>query len=531
MSLLVFGHKNPDTDSICSSVSLAYLKRQLGQDATAYALGEIRKEAKYALDYFKVDPPQILNNVKVQVKDLSYSKVSPLTPKASVLEAYNLMDQKDVKTLPVVSEEDEFIGIVTMKEVAKSLLNQHFTSVHTSLSNICKNLSGSLLVNCDEEVNGRVVTLSFDMQTLKDVLKEGDIVIVGDRFDTIEYAINTKVKVLILTGKTKISDSLLNLAKENGVSVISVDCDTYKASNLINQCNFLESILTKENLIVFNENDYVDDIKEVMLNHNFRFYPIVDKDNKFLGLVSKGHLLNPTRKNVVLVDHNEYAQSADGIEQANIVEVIDHHKLGGISTDVPLSFRIMPVGCSCTVIYNMYKENNVEVPYEIAGLLLSAILSDTLLFKSPTTTELDKKACEELSKIAKVDMEKYAMDMFKCGTSLDEFSIEQIVNMDFKEFNMSGKRVGIGQVFTLDIDSIFAKKDEFLSYINSTDYDILILAITDIIKEGSYLIYKAPDNVISSAFNVDASQGVFAEGVVSRKKQLVPNLTTAVKNI
>lgn len=302
MTLLVFGHKNPDTDSICSSISLAYLKNQLGEEATAYALGEVRKEAQYALNHFNVEAPQILN---------------------------------------------------------------------------------------------------------------------------------------------------------------------------------------------------IDDL---------------------------------TDKNIVLVDHNEYAQSADGIENANIVEIIDHHKIGGITTDVPISFRVMPVGCTCTIVYNMFKENNVEVPKHIAGLLLSAILSDTLLFKSPTTTEKDKLACEELSKIADVDMESYAMDMFKAGTSLDEYSIEEIVNMDFKEFDMSGKRVGIGQVFTLDIDSIFAKKDEFLSYINSTDYDMLVLAITDIIKEGSYLIYKAEDKVISEAFNVEAHQGVFAEGVVSRKKQLVPNLTSAIKN-
>lgn len=300
MSLLVFGHKNPDTDSICSSISLSYLKNQLGIDAKPYALGEVRKEAQFVLDYFKVDAPEILS---------------------------------------------------------------------------------------------------------------------------------TSVKGL----------------------------------------------------------------------------------------------------DVVLVDHNEYAQSADDITEANIVEIVDHHKIGGITTDVPISFRVMPVGCSCTVIYNMFKENNVEIPFNIAGLLLSAILSDTLLFKSPTTTEQDKEACEVLSKIANVNMEEYAMEMFKAGTSLDEFSIEEIVNMDFKEFNMSEKRVGIGQVFTLDIDSILSKKDNFLAYINASEYDMLVLALTDIIKEGSYLIYKADDIIISDAFNVDAHQGVFAEGVVSRKKQLVPNLTQAIK--
>ena len=236
-------------------------------------------------------------------------------------------------------------------------------------------------------------------------------------------------------------------------------------------------------------------------------------------------------QDVVLVDHNETAQTADEISQANLVEVIDHHKIGCLSTDLPISVRIMPVGCTCTIIYNLFKENNVEIPYEIAGLLLSAILSDTLIFKSPTTTELDKEAALALAKIANVDYEKYGMEMFKAGTSLEGFSIEEIVNMDFKEFDMSGKRVGIGQVMTLDIDAVLSKKDEFLAYINATEFDMLVLAVTDIINEGSYLIYKGDDKVISDAFGVDASQGVFAEGVVSRKKQLVPKLTDAVKNI
>ena len=234
---------------------------------------------------------------------------------------------------------------------------------------------------------------------------------------------------------------------------------------------------------------------------------------------------------VMLVDHNEFGQSAEGIENAKIRMVVDHHKIANFCTSEPLYYVAEPVGCTSTVLYGLYKKYNVEIEKKTAGLMLSAIVSDTLLFKSPTTTEMDKLACEELSKIAKVDMESYAMEMFKAGTSLDEFSIEEIVNMDFKEFDMSGKRVGIGQVFTLDIDSILAKKDDFLSHIHSTEYDILVLAITDIIKEGSYLIYKSEDKVISEAFNVDASQGIFAEGVVSRKKQLVPNLTTAVKNM
>ncbi len=531
MSLLVFGHKNPDTDSICSSIALTYLKNQLGQKATACALGSVKKEAQFVLDYFKVDAPKILNNVKIQVKDLNYNKSEALSPKVSILEAYNILDSSQTKTLSVCDENNKFVGIVTLKEIAHNILNQPTANVVTSLSNICKNLNGEVIVNCGEEINGNINTLSFGFDKLRSVISQGDIIIVGDRFEVIEYSINAKVQLLVLTGETKLPQNLIELAKENNVSVVSVNYDTYKTSNLLYQCSYIESLVLKDDLITFNENDYADDVRESMLNTNYRAYPILNDDNEFLGLVSRIHLLNPSKKNVVLVDHNEFVQSADGIEQANLVEVVDHHKLGGISSDVPINFRVTPVGCTCTIIYSMFRENNVEIPYEIAGLLLSAILSDTLLFKSPTTTALDKLACDELAKIVKVDMEEYAMEMFKVGTSLDEYTIEEIVNMDFKEFSMNGNNVGIGQVFTLDIDSILSKKDEFLSYINSTNYDMLILAVTDIIKEGSYLIYKANDSIISEAFGVNGHQGVFAPGVVSRKKQLVPNLTPVVKSL
>uniref|UniRef100_UPI003AB6015A putative manganese-dependent inorganic diphosphatase n=1 Tax=Intestinibacter bartlettii TaxID=261299 RepID=UPI003AB6015A len=384
MSLLVFGHKNPDTDSICSAISLAHLKNELGVEATPYALGEVRKEAQYALDYFGVKAPKVLEDVKIQVKDLSYDKVKSLKPSDSVLNAYNTMIEKGTKTLPVVSVDGKFEGIITMVEIAKSLMYQHFRKVNIPLENVCYNLKGEVLVQCNDVFDGRVTTLSYGMEEIMNLLSEGDIAIVGNRYDIIEYAIDTKVSLLILTGKATLNDELTALAKANGVTVISVDVDTYTASNLINQCAEIEDIITRENLVLFNENDYVDDVKETMLSTNFRAYPVVDDNSKFLGLVSRRHLLNPTKKNVVLVDHNEFAQSADGIEQANIVEIVDHHKIGGISTDLPISVRVSPVGCCSTIIYNLYKENNVEVPKHIAGLLLSAILSDTLIFKSPT---------------------------------------------------------------------------------------------------------------------------------------------------
>lgn len=526
MSILVFGHKNPDTDSICSSIAYANLKRALGQDAVACALGEVRKEAEYALNYFKVDAPKVIDGVKVQVKDLCLDKENILNVSSSLLEAYNLMKEKDVESVPVTDKEGKFAGYISLKEITEELLHQHFKTINTTISNICKNLDGTVVVNCSEKISGRVFTLSFDMETVMDTLESGDIVIVGNRFEAIEYAIDNKAALIILTSNTEISDELKSKAEVNGVSVISVPTNNYKTSNTINHCTCIESLVKPCECAVC-ECAYAEELNLC----DKVLYPVVNAEEKVVAVLSNSDLAKLPKKDVILVDHNEYGQSADGLESANLLEIVDHHKLGGMKTDLPLSVRLMPVGCTCTIIYNMYKENNVEIPTEIAGLLLSAILSDTLIFKSPTTTELDKLACEDLAKIAGVDMEKYGMDMFKYGTSLDEYSIEEIVNMDFKKFDMSGKKVGIGQVFTLDIDSIFAKQDQFLDYINSTDFDLLVLAVTDIIKEGSYLIYKAPDSVISEAFGVEGAQGVFVEGCVSRKKQLVPGLTAAVKNM
>lgn len=529
MPALVFGHKNPDTDSVCSAIALAKLKNMLGYKATPYILGEIRKEAQYILNHFDVEHPEILKNVKIQVKDLQYDKVNPMNPHESVLEAYKTMDKNNIRTLPIVDENGSFIGLITMKDIATGLLLNNHRTINTSISNICKDLNGSVLVNCNPIINGRVITLSFGYETIKEVLHQGDIVIVGDRYDTINYAIETKVQLIIVTGDQEIPQNILQLAKDNCVSIISVPLDTYETSKLINHCNYLESIVNTSDLIVFNEDDYVDDIKDDMINTNFRSYPVTDNKDKFLGLIGRKQLLSPSRKKVILVDHNEYAQSADGLDQAEILEIVDHHKIGGIATSTPINFRNVTVGCSATIIYQMYKENYLEVPHDIAGLLMSAILSDTLLFKSPTTTDIDKKAVEELSTILGIDYEKYAMEMFKAGTSLEGYTIEQIVNMDFKEFNIEGRRVGIGQVFTLDVDSVFNKKEEFINHINNTNYDILLLAITDIIKEGSYILYKGSDSVMSSSFDIDAHQGAFVDGLVSRKKQLVPKLTNALK--
>ena len=528
MLTYVFGHKNPDTDAVTSAICMAYLKKQLGVDAQSFLLGDIRKEAKFVLDYFKVEKPDFLANVKPQVSDLKIEKTEGIHPNSSILDAFKKIEEKKLQSLPVITSDNKLVGIITMQDIVKGILEKDLRNLHTSLDNICRSLEGEILYKATEEVNGKLYTLAYELESVKGLLTKNDIVIVGDRYDVIDHLLETGIQLIILTGKKSLPDSYIAKAKKNNVSVIAVGVDTYEASLLINRCNYLESIASNEDIIKFNTGDLVEDIKETMLNSSFRNFPVVDNENHFLGFIGRRHLVNPSRKKVIMTDHNEFAQSVDGIEEAEILEIVDHHKIGGIETSAPINFRNMTVGCTCTILYLMYKENRIEIPKDIAGLMISGIISDTLLFRSPTTTAIDKQVVTELNEILKLDLEKYAMEMFKTGTSLEGYSIEEIVHMDFKEFTLEGKKVAIGQVFTLDVDSVFKKKNDFINYLQQTTYDIALLAITDIVKEGSYLLYKASNEVIDSAFSVKAEQGVWVNGLVSRKKQLVPNLTTGI---
>lgn len=537
MSTLIFGHKNPDTDSVTSAVAFSYLKNKLGFDTTPCVLGEIRKESKYVLDYFKLPYPIYIENVKTQVKDLNYDKVEGISSNSSILYAYKLMESNHLRTLPVVCKDNKLIGILTMKDIAMELIRGDFHHITTSLSNISNDLNGTIVLNGKDTVSGKISVMAFYYDSIKGTLCENDIIIVGDRYDIIEYAIDSKVQLIIVTGGKELPEKYINMAKSNNVSIISVPMDTYTTSRLINQCSYVSSMMmNSKDIIKFNENEYLDEIRDDIIDSNFRNYPVVDEDNNFLGFIARKHLLNPAKKKVILVDHNEYAQSADGLEESEILEIVDHHKIGGISTSIPINFRNMTVGSTCTIVYNMFKEYDIEIPREIAGLLISGIVSDTLLFKSPTTTSLDKKAVEDLNLILNLDLDKYAMDMFKAGTSLEGFSIKDIFYRDFKEFNLEGIKSGIGQVFTLDIDAVFDRKEEFLDFINKThddkNYGLTLLVITDILKEGSYLLYKSNNSsIIPTAFKTEDSQGVFVDGLVSRKKQVVPKLLEAINII
>lgn len=535
---LIFGHKTPDTDSVCSALALSALKNKLNEPSRAYILGSINKETEFVLNYFNVQVPEILNNVKIQIKDLDFERVKPFTKDRSVHFAYFHMNENKLRTLPIVDEDMNLCGIITMKDIAMSLINTDQQHLCTSYDNIIETLLGNTVLKFDDIIKGQVIVASFEENTLRksSIINTDSIVIVGDRYDIIKYAIETRVKMIIVTGDLKIPDLLIQMALENKVNIISTAYQTYYTAKNISLSKYVDEIMKKKDIMLFCEEDYLNDCKEDIEQSKHSKFPIVSKEKKYLGLLSRNHLINPKRKNVILVDHNEMNQSAEGIEEAEILEVIDHHKIGDIKTAIPISFRNTPVGSTNTIIFQMYRESGVKINKDIAGLMLSGIISDTLLFKSPTTTERDKYAVNELLKIVDINLYEYAMEMFRAGTSLEGKTIEEVIYQDFKKFNLVYKNVGISQVFTLDIKEIMNRKDEFINLIDGItddkDYYLIIMAVTDIVNEGSYIFYTSSrEKLVKMIFEEEAYQGIYIDKCVSRKKQIVPKVISALNQI
>ena len=534
---LIFGHKTPDTDSVCSAIALSHLKNKLNEPSKAYILGDINKETAFVLKYFNVSVPEILDNVKIQIKDLNFERVKPFTKNKSVHFAYFHMNENKLRTLPIVDEENNLCGLITMKDIAMSLINTDQHYLCTSYDNIIETLLGKSILKFDEIIKGYVIVAAFEEKTLRksDIVNENSIVITGDRYDVIKYAIESKVRLIIVTGDLEVTDELIEMAIKNKVNIIGTAYHTYYTAKNISLAKYVDDIMKKNDIMLFSEEDYLNDCKEDIEQSKHSKFPIISKDKKYLGLLSRSHLINPKRKKVILVDHNEMNQSADGIEEAEILEVIDHHKIGDIKTSIPISFRNTPVGSTSTIIFQMYRENNVEISKDIAGLILSGIISDTLLFKSPTTTERDKYAVNELLKIVDLDLHEYAMDMFRAGTSLEGKTLEEIIYQDFKKFNLVYKNVGISQVFTLDINEIMNRKEEFVKLIDditSDKYYLIIMAVTDIVNEGSYIFYtSSKEKLVRMIFEEDVHQGIYIDKCISRKKQIVPKVINALNQL
>ncbi len=529
-AITIFGHRNPDTDSVCSAISLSYLKNALGLKTKARVLGHINKESKFVLKHFGVKEPEYLNNVKIQLKNVSYSKGLLVRETDSIKEVMDYLLEKKMTAVPVINEYKRLVSLITLKEIAMLFVNTSKDTLNTSYDKLLKALNGKAILKYHEEFNGKLLAGSYQSQTFMENVKlsPSDILIVGDRHKVIECGLKSKISLIVLTNGYELSSDLLSLAKENKVSVVSSPLDTYNTCNAIALSNYVKTILLNQNPSVVYENDYLTDFLDNAHKQGFSNYPVLNKKGECLGLIKVTETGKYEKMPIILVDHNQLDQSVPGIEEAEIVEIIDHHNLGTIGTKVPINFRSMPVGCTCTIIYNLYLENHVEIPKNIAGLMLSAILSDTLILKSPTTTELDKDAATKLAQIADEDISKYGYDMLKAGSSIEKMSVEDVIYQDFKSYNVGTMNLGISQVITMDFDSISKNINTYvkkLDEIAKGEYGAVALFITDVIKNGSYVLFNTESQkLMENSFDQKLEEGTFIKDLVSRKKQMLPRI-------
>ena len=534
-NIYVFGHKKPDTDSVTSSIALSYLKNKMGYNTKPMILGEINSETKFVLNYFNVDIPEFLEDVKLQVKDINYHKNCFIREKDSIGKTYNYMISNNITGVPIVDDENKFIGLVTSKMIGSELIGGNFTRLNTSYDNILETLKGETILKFNDEISGNIIAAAFRSTTILNTIdfNSDTIMIIGDRHSVIEAAVNNKIKLIIIVGNQEIKDEHLKIAEINKVNIIRTRYDTFHTAKLINLSNYVKSLIKDTRSISFNENDYYDDFKRLSIKLGHNNYPVIDNDGKCLGLIRITDINKMNKKQVILVDHNDFSQSVEGLDEAEILEIVDHHNLGSLTTNMPINFRNMTVGSTNTIIYSLYNENNISIPFEIAGLMLSGIISDTLKFTSPTTTEYDKFVAQKLSLIANISIDNYATEMFKAGTDFKGKTVDEIIQGDIKNYEVNNKRISISQVITLSSDEILERKDEYIKALNNlrSFNDIVIMSVTDIIKDGSYIFFdESSEDIVASMFGFEhIEQGYFFDKCLSRKKQLVPLLMSAVK--
>ena len=548
---LVLGHRNPDTDSICSAICYAGFKHQLtGENYEPCRAGNVNPETQYVLDYFKLKAPRLVENVKTQVKDIEIRKTKGVSRGISLKNAWGLMQENNVVTLPCVTEEGLLEGVITIGDITKSYMNLYDSSIIskacTKYANILDTLEGSMVVGDSEAYfdRGKVLIAAANPDLMENYIEKHDLVILGNRYESQLCAIEMEAGCIIVCEGAGVSLTIRKLAQERGCAVITTPYDTYTTARLINQSMPISYFMTKENIIEFSEEDYLDDIREIMASKRHRDFPILDSDGKYIGMISRRNLLGAKGKSIILVDHNEKSQAVEGMESADIREIIDHHRLGTVETMSPVFFRNQPLGCTATIIYQMYQENHREIDKTTAGLLCSAIISDTLLFRSPTCTPIDKAAGLALAQIAGLDIEKYAIDMFSAGSNLKGKSDGDIFYQDFKRFTVGNSVFGIGQITSLNAVELKDLRTRMSAYTEKEreqhEIDMMFFMLTNILTESTDLICtgQGAEQLIANAFhvkdedmeNVSGQTGIVKlPGVVSRKKQLAPQIMMALQ--
>ncbi|WP_130805633.1 putative manganese-dependent inorganic diphosphatase [Senegalia massiliensis] len=543
-TIYITGHKNPDSDSICSALAYAEYKNGNGNiNAIPVRLGKINRETKFILDYFGVEAPKALDTIRLSVEDLHFDKIAPITPDISFRMALELMKKNNLNSIPVVGDKEELLGIVTISDIIQAYIDVWDNTIlgksKASIDNIIDTLSAKPIYIPDQikEFNGKLLVLAMEPNTVSNYIDKDDIVICGNRKDIQNSALEKDISLMIVTGNLDVEDDIIKKAKSKNIAIISTPHDTFTTSRLIPQSIPVDYVMTKKNLVLFDLDDLVDDVKAKMSQTRYRSYPVTDNTNRVVGLISRYHLISSKKKKIILVDHNERSQSIDGLEEAEILEIIDHHRVADVFTGTPIYFRNEPVGSTATVIASIFFENGRRPSKKIAGILAAAIISDTLLFKSPTATKTDKVMLKRLEKIANLNVKEFAMEMFKEGTSLIGKTPDQLLSEDFKVFTIDEQKIGIAQVYTMDPESLKDMKADLLSLmqkrIETEGYTTFILMLTDIFEQASEMIVVGENKeLIAKSFDKQIKNNSFyAKGVLSRKKQVVPPITSAITNL
>ncbi|MDD5944251.1 MAG: putative manganese-dependent inorganic diphosphatase [Clostridia bacterium] len=543
--ITIIGHKNPDTDSICSAIAYAALKSRLDKDSSYRAgrAGQVNPETEYVLDYFGIKAPEYVADVKTRISDIAIRKAPGIGRTTSLKKAWEQMKGASAVTLPVTAD-GKLEGIITIKDIVNAYMEIYDEGIlalaETPYSNLIETLNGQLIIGDPDEIisKGRILVGAGNPEIMEEYIAPGDIIIVSNRSDAQLCAIEMGAGCIIVTNGTNISKTTKALAKASGCSIISTEYDSYSVARLINQSAPVGHFMKTDGIVSFRNDAYIDDVKKVMAEKRYRDFPVLDADGKYCGMISRRYLMDIQGRQLILVDHNEKSQAVDGIDEASILEIIDHHRLASIETMSPIYFRNQPVGCTGTIVEQLYREAGITPDAKISGLLCAAILSDTLLFRSPTCTAADKEAGERLAAIAGIDIQKFASEMFHAGSSLAGKSAEDIFYQDYKTFSVNGIKFGVGQISSIDKTGLDEVRELLKPYLDgfceSHGVDMVCMMLTNIIEEGSDLMFEGKDavTILSKAFRTDVKEGeaISLPGVVSRKKQLIPSIMAALQS-
>ena len=539
-NIWIVGHKNPDTDSICAAIAYADLKNKIDSEHNYIPkrAGEVNAETAYVLKTFGVEEPDYIENVGTQLKDIVYTKTMGVSGQISMKKAWELMKEMKVVTLPVVNDRNKLEGLIVTGDIAKSYMDVYDSSAlstaRTQYKNIMETLAGTVITGNDHGyfIRGKVIVATGSAEVTRSVMEADDLVIVGDNEETQLACIEEGCSCLIITNGQAISAKVMTAAVKREVVIISSPYDSYTVARLINQSIPIKYFMTKENIVCFELDDYVDEVRETTAKIRYRAFPLLDENQNYVGIFSRRNLLDTQKKQVILVDHNEKSQAVENIDEAEILEIIDHHRLGALETIAPVYFRNQPLGCTSTIIYQMYQEKGVEIHSTIAGLLCAAIISDTLMFRSPTCTELDVQAARELAKIADIDIEILALNMFEAGSDFEHKTEEEILNQDFKIFRLNDVSCGVAQVSAMsqsELEKVHNRiKSVLPSILLKKKLDMVFVMLTDIMSESTTLVYcgESAEELVKDSFvwRGEMEDSVIVDRLVSRKKQFIPAL-------